>query len=50
MRVERQRLVVLDTNVWLSAALSPSGTPAQVVRAVLLQGLLVFSEARVARL
>jgi putative PIN family toxin of toxin-antitoxin system len=50
MRVERQRLVVLDTNVWLSAALSPSGTPAQVVRAVLLQGLLVFSEATFAEL
>lgn len=50
MRAERQRLVVLDTNVWLSAALSPSGTPAQVVRAVLLQGLAVFSEATFAEL
>lgn len=50
MRVERQRLVVLDTNVWLSAALSPNGTPAQVVRAVLLQGLAVFSEATFAEL
>ena len=37
MRAERQRLVVLDTNVWLSAALSPNGAPARVVRAVLLQ-------------
>lgn len=45
MRVERQRLVVLDANAWLSATLSPNGTPAQVVRAVLLQGLAVFSEA-----
>jgi putative PIN family toxin of toxin-antitoxin system len=42
--------VVLDTNVWLSAALSPNGTPAQVVRAVLLQGLPVFSEATFAEL
>ena len=50
MRAERQRLVVLDTNVWLSAALSPSGTPAEVVRAVLLQGLAVFSEATFAEL
>lgn len=50
MRVERQRLVVLDTNVWLSAALSPNGAPAQVVRAVLLQGLAVFSEATFAEL
>lgn len=50
MRAERQRLVVLDTNVWLSAALSPNGAPAQVVRAVLLQGLAVFSEATFAEL
>jgi uncharacterized protein len=44
MRAERQRLVVLDTNVWLSAALSPNGTPAQVVHAVLLHEVSVFSE------
>lgn len=51
MRVERQRLlVVLDTHIWLSAALSPSGTPAQVVRATLLQGTAVFSEATFAEL
>lgn len=50
MRAERQRLVVLDTNVWLSAALSLNGAPAQVVRAVLLQGLAVFSEATFAEL
>jgi putative PIN family toxin of toxin-antitoxin system len=50
MRVERQRLVVLDTNVWLSASLSPNVTPAQVVRAVLLQGLPVFSEGTFAEL
>lgn len=50
MRAERQRLVVLDTNVWLSAALSPNGAPAQVVRAVLLQGLPVFSEGTFAEL
>jgi putative PIN family toxin of toxin-antitoxin system len=50
MRVERQPLVVLDTNVWLSAALSPNGAPARVVPAVLLRGLAVFSEATFAEL
>ncbi|UCU95852.1 putative toxin-antitoxin system toxin component, PIN family [Hydrogenophaga taeniospiralis] len=50
MRVEHQQLVVLDTNVWLSASLSPNGTPAQVVRVVLLQELAVFSEATFAEL
>jgi len=50
MRAERQRLVVLDTNVWLSAALSPNGAPARVVRAVLLQELAVFSDATFAEL
>ena len=45
-----QRRVVLDTKVWLSAALSPQGAPAQVVRAVLLQGLTVFSDATYAEL
>ena len=50
MKAERSRRVVLDTNVWLSAALSPTGAPAQVVRDVLLQGLAVFSEATFAEL
>lgn len=50
MRAERQRLVVLDTNVWLSAALSPNGAPARVVRAVLLKELAVFSDATFAEL
>jgi uncharacterized protein len=50
MKAERSRRVVLDTNVWLSAALSPTGAPAQVVREVLLQGLAVFSEATFAEL
>lgn len=50
MRVERPRRVVLDTNVWLSAALSPNGAPAQVVRAVLQQEVTVFSEATFAEL
>ena len=50
MKAERSRRVVLDTNVWLSAALSPNGAPAQVVHSVLLQGLAVFSEATFAEL
>ena len=50
MKAERPWRVVLDTNVWLSAALSPNGAPAQVVRAVLLQEVAVFSEATFAEL
>lgn len=41
---------MLDTNVWLSAALSPQGTPARVVQRVLLQGVPVFSDATYAEL
>jgi putative PIN family toxin of toxin-antitoxin system len=36
---------VVDSNVWLSAALSPNGKPAQIVQYVLTEGLAVFSEA-----
>jgi len=36
--------VVIDTNVWISAALSKEGAPAQVVRRVLAQGVPVFSK------
>ncbi len=42
--------VVVDTNVWISAALSPNGAPAQVLRLVLLRGIVVFSEATFAEL
>jgi putative PIN family toxin of toxin-antitoxin system len=42
--------VVIDTNVWLSAALSASGAPAQVVRRVLALGMPVFSQATFAEL
>lgn len=49
MKVEtiqpRQNRVVIDTNVWLSAALSQAGAPAQVVKRVLAQGVPVFSNA-----
>lgn len=42
--------VVVDTNVWLSAALTQQGTPARLVRLVLEKGLPVFSAATFAEL
>lgn len=42
--------VVLDTNVWISAALSATGTAALVVRMVLAEYRPVFSEATFAEL
>jgi uncharacterized protein len=42
--------VVLDTNIWLSAAISKSGAPAQAVRRVLQNGVPVFSKATFAEL
>ena len=55
MKVERQGAdpyarVVVDTNVLLSAALSPHGVPASFVDAVLVVGKLVFSNATFAEL
>ena len=47
--VENKR-VVLDTNIWLSASISKSGAPAQVVRRVLQMGVPVFSKATFAEL
>ena len=47
--VDKKR-VVLDTNIWLSAAISKSGAPAQVVRRVLQMGIPVFSKAIFAEL
>ena len=37
--------MVIDTHVWISAALSTGGAPAQLVRRVLQRGLPVFSTA-----
>ena len=45
MRVDRRLRVVIDTNVWISAALTTAGAPAQLVRKVLQHGAPVFSEA-----
>ena len=42
--------VVVDTNVLLSAALSPGGTPATLLDELLQVGKLVFSEATFAEL
>ncbi len=45
MRAEHRQRVVIDSNVWISAALAPGGAPAQVVRHVLQHGVPVFSSA-----
>ena len=45
MRAERRPAVVVDTNVWISAALSQSGAPAKLVAQVLAHALPVFCEA-----
>jgi len=42
--------VVVDTNVWLSAALSPQAAPSQVLKRVLAFGVPVFSDATFAEL
>ncbi len=43
-------LVVVDTNVLLSAALAPHGAPAELVDSLLHEGRLVFSKATFAEL
>lgn len=42
--------VVIDTNIWISAALSRDGAPARLVRQVLEHGLPVFSSGTFAEL
>jgi putative PIN family toxin of toxin-antitoxin system len=42
--------VVIDTNIWISAALSRDGAPARLVRQVLEHSLPVFSPATFAEL
>jgi putative PIN family toxin of toxin-antitoxin system len=42
--------VVVDTNVLLSAALSPRGAPAELVDRLLAEGRLIFSEVTFAEL
>lgn len=50
MRAEatRRRLVVLDSNVWISAALRRAGTPAGLVRHLPGYGLPAVATARYA--
>lgn len=43
MKAESRLRVVVDTNVWISAALSPSGAPAKLVHQVLEYELPVLS-------
>ena len=51
MKVERDsRRVVIDTNVWISASLSPLGAPAPLVRRVLQRGLVVLTTRTYAEL
>ena len=49
MRTDFARVVV-DTNVLLSAALSPRGAPAELVDKLLAEGRLVFSRVTFAEL
>lgn len=42
--------VVIDANVWISAALSKQGEPALVVQRILARGVQVFSSATFAEL
>lgn len=43
MKAEPGKGVVIDTNVWISAFLMKTGTPAAVVRNVIMHGRPVFS-------
>ena len=45
-----RRRVVVDTNVWISAALNANGAPAQLARRVLAECMPVLSEATFAEL
>ncbi len=47
---DASRRAVVDTNVWISAALSTSGSPAQVIRHVVSACVPVFSAATFAEL
>lgn len=48
--VRRSSRIVVDTNVWIGAALSGSGVPARVVRSVLDHWRPVFSDVTFAEL
>lgn len=44
------RRIVVDTNVWISAALSSGGAPSRLISLILTRDLPVFSEATFAEL
>ena len=44
MKAEHRLRVVIDTNVWISAALIPTGTPARLVHHVLAHGVPVLTQ------
>lgn len=50
MRAEPGARVVIDTNVWISAFLKKTGTPAALVRQVVARGRPVFSSPTFAEL
>jgi uncharacterized protein len=50
MKAEPSQRVVIDTNVWISAALVPKGVPAQLVAHVLAHGVPVVTANTVAEL
>ena len=50
MKADHRLKVVIDTNVWISAALSPDGPPAAVVRHTLRYGVPVLSPPTFAEL
>ena len=43
MKAESHLRVVIDTNIWISAALVPTGTPARLVHHVLANGVPVLT-------
>jgi uncharacterized protein len=50
MKADSDRRVVIDTNVWISASLVPTGVPAQLVAHVLAHGVPVVTKQNVAEL
>jgi putative PIN family toxin of toxin-antitoxin system len=50
MKADSDRRVVIDTNVWISAALVPTGVPARLVAHVLAYGVPVVTKQTVIEL
>lgn len=45
MKADPAFRVVIDTNIWISGALSQTGSPSQWIRKVLAEAVPVFSAA-----